>query len=529
LGEAVAIAMGYEVSGPALTAVSATAYADDPALWLSPRDAAGNFRLPLPTVPPPSNPADALRSDASKLLMFDNGNLATDRFVPFVDYNGNGVADGVANDQEPTWGLGIPAAASVLEQFSTVQAPTGFTAVPPNNPQAVNDYVARRVREQLTTSVPGLININTAPVAVLRTLPMASPVPTLKTTTDQADLVAPRSVADANYRVFETGVNSYDNNPFLQFRVSAAGNQTLPVIDQSADIAPTLAAYRDLYPERFRTDASIFMAQRIETQGLNAAVRTSLITQPSDIYNLAGPVTSNGADGLANRIAPMLWTWTRTTPLVPDELWTRTNQTRERSTAIPGIRSQPGFRSTSELIFARALWPDAAANENIGVTPVRAEAKSFRQQIVRGLPTNPDFLGYDQLLGAPPTAPTRAVSAAFFGLDPLQRHTLDGDTRPNPNNNPSSPNDSKFRDLRNTSSEKLIVPGAMIASTTTRSDVFAVWFTIFGFRESDVPAAGTTDPILPSIQRRFLMVIDRSNVTQLGEKPKIVLFKEVPM
>jgi hypothetical protein len=529
LGEAVAIAMGYEVSGPALTAVSATAYADDPALWLAPRDATGSFRLPVPTVPAPSNPEDALRSDASKLLMFDNGNLATDRFVPFVDYNGDGVANGVANDQEPTWGLGIPAAASVLEQFSTVQAPTGFTAVPPNNPQAVNDYVARRVREQLTTSVPGLININTAPVAVLRTLPMASPVPTLKTTTDQADLVAPRSVADANYRVFETGVNSYDNNPFLQFRVSAAGNQTLPVIDQSADIAPTLAAYRDLYPERFRTDASIFMAQRIETQGLNAAVRTSLITQPSDIYNSAGPVSSNGADGLANRIAPMLWTWTRATPLVPDELWTRTNQTRERSTAIPGIRSQPGFRSTSELIFARALWPDAAANENIGVTPVRAEAKSFRQQIVRGLPTNPDFLGYDQLLGAPPTAPTRAVSAAFFGLDPLQRHTLDGDTRPNPNNNPSSPNDSKFRDLRNTSSEKLIVPGAMIASTTTRSDVFAVWFTIFGFRESDVPAAGTTDPILPSIQRRFLMVIDRSNVTQLGEKPKIVLFKEVPM
>jgi hypothetical protein len=35
--------------------------------------------------------------------------------------------------------------------------------------------------------------------------------------------------------------------------------------------------------------------------------------------------------------------------------------------------------------------------------------------------------------------------------------------------------------------------------------------------------------LLPSIQRRFLMVIDRSNVTQLGEKPRIVLFKEVPM
>ncbi|HLP85137.1 MAG TPA: hypothetical protein VK157_12370 [Phycisphaerales bacterium] len=524
LGEAVAIAMGFEVTGAALPA---DAYAQDPALWWAPREAGGEYRLPVPVRPISTEP---LRADASDVLMFDNGNLALDRFVPFVDLDGDGIPN-AGTTFEPTWGLGITPAANVLEQFTIIEAPTGLSNRPLNNGSvAQRDYDARRNNELLTTAVPGLVNINTAPVQVLRTLPFVSPAPSLKAGVDQTDLVgATLNITNADRRSFENGTNSFDHSPFLDFRINAAPAPAPSVLDQAADIAPTLAAYRDLYPERFRRDTMVFMANRLTQLGLNNAVRNRLVDPDPDAP--LDPLTFSGADGLANRISPMLWTWIdgqQASDWLP-RLWSAENKTRERATGVPGVRSQPGFRSPGELIFARALWFEAASNESIGVAPLGAQAGAFRQQIVRGLPTNPDFLGYDQYLAPGGTPANRGLPAAFRGLDPVQGHTSDAQTTAAVANDVRSPNNIALLNVRNTMSEKLLVPGAMISSTTTRSDVYAVWFTIFGFREGDVGPAGSTEPLQPSVQRRFLMVVDRSNVTQLGQKPRIVLFKEVPM
>jgi hypothetical protein len=526
LSEAVAIAMGYEAH------VSATVYAQDPAMWLAPRGPAptSEFILQRPTVP---NSTDPLRSDASALLMFDAGQLALDRFVPFMDLD----ADRVIDANEQTWGLGVPAAVSVLDQFTTITAPSGLDRVPTTGgAQQIRDFVARRTREQLTTAVPGLININTAPVQVLRTLPLASPLPTLKTTVAQADLISGTVPPQAEWRTFSPGVNDWDNNPFLAWRVNLTGANSAPVIDQATDIAPTIAAVRDLYPERIRTDASIFMANRLAALGMPGAAQTQLITPAANIFDPIGVYTGGAPNGLANRIVPALWTWAGSSLNAADieQLWTRTNETRERATRIRGIRSQPGFRSPAELLIARAHWSDGAANVNVGLPSTAAATANFRKEVVKGLPTNPDYLGFDQQFGPlPATQKTRDISAAFRGLDPIQRHTLDTDLTPN-GNAATSPNNTAGTNPRNLAREKLLIPGAMMSAATTRSDVYAVWFTIYGFREGDVntpaPAPGQDPaPLLPSIQRRFLMVIDRSNVTQLGEKPRIVLFKEVPM
>lgn len=525
LGEAVAIAMGYEANQPAAT------YDRDPALWLAPRDRGGNFILPVPAVPTAADAA--LRGDASDLLMFDAGQLAIDRFVPFLDLNG----DGVAAANEPNWGTGVPAAVNVLDQFTIISAPSGFDQPPlSGSAQQLRDFAARRTREQLTTAIPGLININTAPVQVLRTLPLASPAPTLKTSVAQADLIAGTAPPQNQWRTFDNGVNAWDNNPFLNWRVSVAGANTAPVVDQATDIAPTIAAVRDLYPERIRTDSAIFMAQRFAALGMPAGVQAQLITPAANIFDPIGTYGASGAEGLANRIVPAMWNWANTGLTAADvqQLWTRANLTRERSTGIAGIRSQPGFRSPAELLIARARWTDGAANVNIGAPNAAGATPTFRKEVTLGLPTNPDYLGFDQHLGAIPTdQQTRDISAAFRGLDPIQRHSLDTDLTPD-GNLATSPNSTTKVNPRNLQQEKLIIPGAMMSAATTRSDVFAVWFTVYGFREGDVntpaPAPGQDPaPLLPSIQRRFLMVIDRSNVTQLGEKPRIVLFKEVPM
>ncbi|MDQ7013394.1 MAG: hypothetical protein Q9O74_05805 [Planctomycetota bacterium] len=76
--------------------------------------------------------------------------------------------------------------------------------------------------------------------------------------------------------------------------------------------------------------------------------------------------------------------------------------------------------------------------------------------------------------------------------------------------------------------EQLALVNAALGSTTVRSDYFAVWFLMHGYREADV-ILGNNDPLVPSVARRFLMVVDRSNVIEPGDKPRIVLFKEVPL
>ncbi|MBK7405168.1 MAG: hypothetical protein IPJ41_11185 [Phycisphaerales bacterium] len=66
-------------------------------------------------------------------------------------------------------------------------------------------------------------------------------------------------------------------------------------------------------------------------------------------------------------------------------------------------------------------------------------------------------------------------------------------------------------------------------SASVRSDIFAVWILMHGYQESDTKNLGVLDPLVPSVARRFLMVVDRSNVTSPGQKPRILLFKEVPL
>jgi len=77
--------------------------------------------------------------------------------------------------------------------------------------------------------------------------------------------------------------------------------------------------------------------------------------------------------------------------------------------------------------------------------------------------------------------------------------------------------------------EQLALVNAALGSTTDRTDYVAVWFVMHGYRESDVTGLGPEDPLVPSIARRYLMVVDRSNVRSHGDEPEILLFEELPM
>lgn len=86
--------------------------------------------------------------------------------------------------------------------------------------------------------------------------------------------------------------------------------------------------------------------------------------------------------------------------------------------------------------------------------------------------------------------------------------------------------------------EKLILANAVSNTASIRSDVFAVWFVLHGYQRSDVeglrpypgdPAAAGADPLVPTVAKRYLMIVDRSNVTRKGDKPRILMLQELPL
>jgi hypothetical protein len=62
-----------------------------------------------------------------------------------------------------------------------------------------------------------------------------------------------------------------------------------------------------------------------------------------------------------------------------------------------------------------------------------------------------------------------------------------------------------------------------------RSDIYAVWFVVHGYQRADVEGLRPEEPMVPSVARRYLMIVDRSNVTKLGDKPKILAIKQLPL
>lgn len=150
---------------------------------------------------------------------------------------------------------------------------------------------------------------------------------------------------------------------------------------------------------------------------------------------------------------------------------------RDLLSKAPMVREAPGLASVGEVLLARAMEPSAPKEGN----PWRSN------------PNNIDFMGFN--------------SAADYkaGL--------------------SSGGESKMLD---TYAERLQAGAAATSALSTRSDFFAVWFVVRGYRESDVKGLSAADPMVPSVQRRFVMVVDRSNVVKYGQKPRILLLKEVP-
>ncbi len=83
--------------------------------------------------------------------------------------------------------------------------------------------------------------------------------------------------------------------------------------------------------------------------------------------------------------------------------------------------------------------------------------------------------------------------------------------------------------IQNDYDEKLAVANGVMNSVSVRSDIFAATFIVHGYQKSDCVGLTDRDPLVPSVARRYLMIVDRSNVVRTGDKPRILVFKELPL
>jgi hypothetical protein len=316
----------------------------------------------------------------------DRGNLVLDDFVPFENNDADaGAVFNPATDRRRT--PGVPLALSVLDHFRTMEPQFGSIA----------------------HATPGLVNLNTAPLAVLTTLPLLSPA----------------WAAD--------GTSNWWGSPLNPTTGMNALN--------TSDAAAGLIAYRDKVPMTDRRAAPV----RFDDSGS---------ADPEDAFTWDG---------------------------------------RNTTSTISAIREAPGLTSLGEA--ACVIDPNATGAATDRVPP--------RDQTT--------FLGDDHT-GTATKNGGAGVSSILYREAPLS--STSALTKPN--------------EIADDFGEKVALLGGLGNTASVRSDAFAVWFIVNGYQRSDTENLGAGDPLWPTISRRYVMVVDRSTVTRLGDKPRILLCTEVP-
>lgn len=377
--------------------------------------------------------------------VLDNLRLRLDDYVPFLNVlidpseSGNtGKPAFTIDPANPTAmsdlrrGAGVPMALGVLDQLR----PFEMLRLPGERLEDLSGDL------RLTRPVMGLVNVQTAPLRVLRLLPGLTP---------SAEEYRP-SLADPSTRAEWWAAT----NGLVTADIGVARLSPATAVD-NPDAAAGIVAYRDRLPATPR--------QRSQDPSL----------QPLSYQPDLGSNVRLYPHNLRTEFTP--------TPSMPTD--------RAGIAGIPGLRGTPGFASLGELLAV-----SVAEDLPTGIPNPRAD--EWRHLTVQ------PYFGDGKSLGADGSA------ANLVTIDPQISNGEVGETEDD-------------------YAERLAVAAGIMNTTSVRSDYFAAWLVVQGFRESDVTGLRDEDALVPSFKKRYLMVIDRSNVINPGDSPRIVLFKELPL
>ncbi|UYV14071.1 MAG: hypothetical protein NCW75_07210 [Phycisphaera sp.] len=165
---------------------------------------------------------------------------------------------------------------------------------------------------------------------------------------------------------------------------------------------------------------------------------------------------------------------------------------RQTITGLDGIREHSGLLSVGEMLAADTL-PTGG--------PVLGPSTYARPHMIRRLGQDGESLAVDGV---------DAVRYSASGLVDQAAGTRDDG-------------------IADDYDEQLALFNGVANTVTVRSDVYAIWFVMHGYAPEDVEGLRPEDPMVPSIARRYLIVVDRSNVRRAGDKPRVLLFDELPL
>jgi hypothetical protein len=418
-------------------------------------------------------PGDIMEDVGSAL---DRGRLKLDAFVPYLDTISppTSTPNATFENGDEARGLGIPMALTVFEQFRTLRR-EGLGDAGANPPPAPY-RVARPRRAQglallpagldgpagsIIRATPGLVNLNTASLPVLRTLP----------------LLSPSDVAAGSQGLTEWPLRGTSEYP-TQF-------------GEMPDVAATLLAYRDLTPVRLRSNAA-----------------QSVWQGPRGRFADFAP-TQDWSNNDNRRVNVLL----------------SATDARERTAGVAGLLDQPGLRSIGEAGLARMIRDNSTSTARNYVFERNANNIDHLGNLAEPREAN-EFNAADQGQNEDTFRFPRENDEARFDRDPGSSSAL---FRTNTTNRDSMPRRAATL-TRGSYIDKLDTLAALSNVTSVRSDVFAAWFVVQGYQREDVDRIRSPlDPLVPSLKKRYLMIFDRSNVTQAGQRPRVILFREVPM
>jgi len=367
--------------------------------------------------------------------ILDNGHLVLDNFVSYLNKDTTEIplkfTPGAGGDI--LRGTGVPMALGVIDQARAI-APLDQITDPPS-PRTPTEQLAI----ELGRATFGQININTAPIEVLRLLPGLTP-------------------SRAQYNASSGVENEWWESRFPNTNLPDLSPSDL---SKNPDVAAAIVAYRD------RTYAVPNTAARPELFTGADYDDNPMNLEPTDI-NL---VLENMQGEFPFATLP--------TGNAPFD--------RSTMTGIDGVRPTPGFGSLGELLAVR-VDPDL---KTLASTRWDATKQLSIQQY-----------GFDGVASGIESDVT--IMSQLFGGD--ETGTTKDDY-----------------------AEKLSMADSVLNTLSVRSDYFAVWFVIQGYQESDVANLRPEDPLIPSLKKRYLMVVDRTNVIKPGDKPKILVLKELPL
>ncbi len=423
--EAMALALGVDDSAPV------SSFTDADTIWKNIYD------------------KDAIPDDN----LFDLGRLAIDKYVPYINSGTSETPPEFTLGTDMIRGDGVPLALGVIDRARAISPLDRLTD--PLNPTG-DDLLALG----LSRPTFGTININTAPLEVLRLLPGLNP-------------------SRSQYSTTAGGLtDEWWGKGFMDAEMPdtiSAGTDAYSQVHANPDLAAGIVAYRD----RIYTTPSTASRPGPWEVGFYDNAPMNMSPTPTSL----GLVARNMIGEIP------LWN----PPAALNMGLGNIAMDRTTLTGIAGLRETPGFGSLGELLALR-LNPALEGDLRWDSLP------ALMMQ----------YMGYDgRAQGVDNTSgdPVTALSQVFGddGVDPTAGDTVDG------------------------YDEKLAAANAVFNMISVRSDFFAVWVVVQGFKESDVANLRPEDPLVPSFKKRYLMVVDRSNVIEPGDEPKVLLLKEVPL